>query len=362
MDHFFDNRKSMLFPGLRTLRRAYSPTMLRRLILPLLALAPLFAPAQTPTWDQLKAIYDVKPLNMDLVKTEDRQAAEGNYTTFSFPSEMGDNVSGVFVRPPGKGPFPLVVLIHGLGGNGQAMVDSFGKAFLSKGCAVVAIDAPHSGQRATADDKNMITGLFMRYAMSKNQSDGLGAFMFHDNAAANSKFAVETIEGGVKDLRQAIAWAKAPGHRVDPSKIGVMGMSMGSIEAAILSGVDPDINADLLIIGGDPIAPFLDQVPASDRLIDSGAACSLYLGHSTAHVMMLNGYNDNVMIRSDAQRLFESAPGTTLVFIDTPGDMGHGFGHSISAEGYSFGEEWLAKMIGVPKPEKRSHLEPSRGA
>src|SRR2546423_8274337 len=91
------------------------------------ALAPAFVLAQSPTWDQLKAVYDVRSMNMDSVKTQDRTAAEGTYIDFNFPSDNGDTAYGTFVRPNGKGPFPLVVLLHGLGGNRGFMIDSFAK-------------------------------------------------------------------------------------------------------------------------------------------------------------------------------------------------------------------------------------------
>jgi dienelactone hydrolase len=334
---------------------------MRRAFVPLFVLASAFAPAQAPTWDQLKAVYDVQPMNMDIVKTQDRSAAEGTYTEFNFPSENGDTAYGTFVRPNAKGPFPLVVLIHGVGDSEKSMIDSFAKDFLKQGFAVLAIDAPHNGQRATAQDKKDLQGTFMRFAMSKDQAQGLGEFMFHDDPTHNTKFATDAIEGGVRDIRRALDWVKMPEHRVDSTKIGVMGISMGSMMASILSAVDTRINAAMLVIGGDPIAPFLGQVPADQLLIDSAASPSLFLGHSTAHVLMLNGYNDTVMPRGDQMRLFESAPGVTYMLFDTPGGLANGFGHSIPAEGYAYGEAWLTKMISVAKPATREHAKPLGG-
>jgi dienelactone hydrolase len=337
--------------------------MLRRLVLPLLALAsaftPVFASAQSPTWDQLKAVYDVKPLADSDVKSQDRTASEGTYTEFNFPSENGGTAFGTFVRPNTKGPFPLVILLHGLGGNRKFMIDSFAKAFLAKGFAVMALDAPHHGDRATPDDGKLLQATIMKFAMSKDRAQGLGAFMATD--PTSQKFATDAIEIGVRDIRRAIDWITIPGHRVEAKQIGAMGISMGSIMASILSGVDDRINADMLVIGGDPIAPFIDKVAPDLQLTAAAGASSLFLGHSTAHVLMLNGYNDGVIPRADVQRLYESAPGATLMFFDTPGDTFSGLGHSITAEGYAFGEDWLERMISVPKPDKRTHSRPVGG-
>jgi dienelactone hydrolase len=314
-----------------------------------------FGHADTITWEQLKAMYDVAPLTAAQVHTTERKAIEGTYVEFDFPSESGDRAYGTFVRPNSKGPFPLVVLFHGLAGSGADMISQFAKPFLSKGVAVLALDAPHSGHRATSQDRQDLQSTVMKFAMSKDQALGLGVFMFKENPEKNSKFAAETIQGGVKDARRALDWIKSPEYRVDSSQIGALGISLGSMMASILSGVDARIDADLLVIGGDPIAPFLDQVPAGLKSVSSAVAPSLFLPHSTAHVMMLNGYRDTVIPRADTFRLYESAPGATLVFYDTPGDMGHFFGHSIAPEGYAYGVDWLTKMVAVPKPAERAH-------
>lgn len=335
--------------------------MLRRLFLPALALISAFALGQTPTWDQLKAVYSYEAGNSDSVKTQDRTAAEGSYTEFSFPSENGSTAYGSFARPNGKGPFPLVVLLHGMGGGRKMMMDSLGKGFLAKGFAVMAVDAPHNGDRATDADRKALQETFMKFAMAKDHSQGLGGFMYQDNAAGNTKFVTEAVEGGVRDIRRALDWAIAPGHRVDGTHVGTLGVSMGAIMASILSGVDDRINASALIIGGDPIAPYINKVPADQQPIAAAASPSLYLGHSTAHVLMLNGYNDTVMTRADTLRLFESAPGAMLTFFDTPGDAFSGFGHSIPAEGYAFATDWLGHVMSIPKPATRAHAKPLVG-
>lgn len=335
----------------------------------MLSLLPLFAllsagqapapPATAPAWDQLKAVYDVPAFDTEKVQETDRQAAEGTYTEFNFPSENGSTAYGTFARPTGKGPFPLVVLLHGLGGSRQQMIEPFAKEFLKRGVAVMAIDAPHHGQRGTQQDKNDLGAVAFAFAVSKDQSKGLGAFMAQSGGM--SKLGLEAIEWGLRDTRRALAWALRPEHRVDSSKIGAFGISLGAIMSAILSGVEPRINADLLVLGGDPVLPYIDRVPTDQRLNGAAAAPSLFLGHSTAHVLMLNGYNDTVIPREATDLLYKSAPGSTLAFYDTPGDMGHGFGHSIPLEGYSFGIEWLTRMIAVPKPAARSQAQPAVG-
>jgi len=320
------------------------------------ALFPAFASAQTPTWDQLKAVYTVQPLQDSSVKSQDRTATEGTYTEFSFPSDSGDTAYATFVRPNGAGPFPLIVLLHGLGGNRQEMIKKYSPAFLQAGCAVMALDAPHHGDRATPADRETFQKTIMGFVGRKDRSQGLGEYMAQNDPDGKLYGMLSAaIEGGVRDIRRAMDWITTPGHRVDRSHIGAMGISMGSIMSSILSGVDDRIDADMLVIGGDPVLQTVSAMPADKQLTGWAASCSLYLPHSTAHVLMLNGYNDQVVPRADTYRLYESAPGATLVFYDIPADMGSQFGHGISADGFAFGEQWLVNMVKVPKPATRMH-------
>src|SRR5262249_23529068 len=157
------------------------------------------------------------------------------------------------------------------------------KDFLTKGFAVMAIDAPHHGDRATQADRDFMTSEVLKFAGSKDQSQGLAYFLVHNDPDKNLKFVSDAIEGGVRDVRRAIDFITVSGHRVDAKQIGAFGVSMGSIMASILSGVDDRINADLLVIGGDPVAPFVGQAPAGMEMTMAAGACSSYLPHSTAH-------------------------------------------------------------------------------
>jgi dienelactone hydrolase len=328
----------------------------------LLALCAAFAACsgaqEAPSWDRLKAVYDVAPVVPESVKSIDRQAVEGTYTEFSFPSDNGSTAYGTFARPNGKGPFPLVVLLHGLGDSRERMVQSLGKDLLRMNLAFIALDAPHHGQRGTPEDRQTIQSAIVAFASATNP-EGLGAFIFHSKSAAMRSLVKDAIEGGVRDIRRALDWVKAPEHRVDSTKIGALGVSMGAMMASILSGVDGRIDADALVIGGDPVAGLLKDVTPAEQEVMSPAAPSLFLGHSTAHVLMLNGYHDQIMRRPETLTLYESAPGATLVFFDVESDLASQFGHAIPAEGYGFALEWLSRMVGVPKPATREHAEPA---
>jgi dienelactone hydrolase len=66
---------------------------------------------------------------------------EGEHWTYS----EGDlKFEGVLLKPPGNGPFPAVVISHGLGGNAQGFGRELAKRFLTWGMVCIAPDYTHS--------------------------------------------------------------------------------------------------------------------------------------------------------------------------------------------------------------------------
>jgi dipeptidyl aminopeptidase/acylaminoacyl peptidase len=85
---------------------------------------------------------------------EQLSALEGEGTVRLFYPSSGGNVEAYVVRPRGKGPFPLVILLHGhsLRGRGAEQVLSTAEAFANEVCfAAVAISLPGYGATDVAD-------------------------------------------------------------------------------------------------------------------------------------------------------------------------------------------------------------------
>lgn len=60
----------------------------------------------------------------------------------------------------------------------------------------------------------------------------------------------------IKDILQGIDWM-AIQPMVDPDRLGVVGISLGAITGAIVTGLEPRINASVLILGGGDIVGIL---------------------------------------------------------------------------------------------------------
>jgi len=91
---------------------------------------------------------------VQVVPYEQLSAIEAERTVRLFYPSAGGNVEAYVVRPRGKGPFPLVVLLHGhsLSGRGAEQVLSTAEAFASEVCfASVAISLPGYGATEVAN-------------------------------------------------------------------------------------------------------------------------------------------------------------------------------------------------------------------
>lgn len=66
----------------------------------------------------------------------------------------GKSIAGVLLRPSGDGPFPAVLISHGLGGTGQAMARNRGSEWLRRGYVCIATDYTHAGRQTRVDYGN----------------------------------------------------------------------------------------------------------------------------------------------------------------------------------------------------------------
>ncbi|MFW6162374.1 MAG: alpha/beta hydrolase family protein [Planctomycetota bacterium] len=70
----------------------------------------------------------------------------------------------------------------------------------------------------------------------------------------------EAMEGAVPDIRRAASWLQAR-PEVDPDRLGLLGVSLGAITGALVAGVDPRFNRNVLVIGGGDPATILWHAP-----------------------------------------------------------------------------------------------------
>ena len=154
----------------------------------------------------------------------------------SYASPRGGRVSAYLVVPPGKGPFPAVIYLHGSGEDRTGLVVP--AAWLAaRGAVGLAIDSA-----------------FVK-ATGPAPTDPVKRLERERDLTAQT----------VVDLRRGVdVLASLP--QVDSKRIGFVGYSAGAKIGAILAGVEPRIHAfDLMSGGSAPVDAFVAAAPRSLR-------------------------------------------------------------------------------------------------
>ncbi|MGZ8717195.1 MAG: alpha/beta hydrolase family protein, partial [Gaiellaceae bacterium] len=173
------------------------------------------------------------------LSTEDRGVVDDDYPIavhdVSYVSGE-DTVDAFLSKPPGSARRPAVVYVHGAGSTRDSMI---GPALwlAARGAVTLALTAPSSTASAPA-----VTGALDRLRWQR-------ALEIRDVTA----------------VRRA-ADLLAERDDVDPRRIGFVGWSAGARAGAILAGVEPRLQARVLIsCGTAPVSDFVRAAPAELR-------------------------------------------------------------------------------------------------
>lgn len=271
---------------------------------------PIWAADQPPgslgpeAYGLLKATYGYDagyPLDARSVGTFDQLGV--TWEKLSFTSFHDGLVPGILALPGGEGPFPVVLLLHGLTGNKRQWLDDtfthggeVSAGLLAAGYAVLALDAQYHGDRAVYNDfvdpGEMVfrRGWGMRYANLMTQT--------------------------IVDYRRAIDYLETRDD-IDASRVGILGYSMGGHMTFILGAVEPRVKTVVACV-----------VPDTPGMPMAASQFARDLGGKPLAMMM--GRQDQFYTVEQAQALFDGVPGEqkTLRFFDS----GHSLPEAYAAE------------------------------
>ena len=230
--------------------------------------------------------YD-KGLPLEAIE-EPLRAPDGiTRTHFEITTTHDQRVPGILHTPAGAGPFPLLVMQHGAGSQKEAEYITRPAEYWAEreGWAVLAIDAPHHGERTTV--------AFDRQELFRHP------YRWRDHAVQ-----------AAQDLMRALDYAETR-PELNLERAGYIGFSMGTILGVAFVALDERIKAAVFTIGGSVTLTRLQQfsgqtgeeVALIADLVDSAAYAPLI---APRPVLMINGRTDEVVLPESGQRLFDA--------------------------------------------------------
>ena len=224
------------------------------------------------------------------VVSEQLQGSTDDYDRYRVvirpPGAEAEDIPMLLCLPKsGQAPYPVVILLHGHGGNKEWPVNLFATALAQIEIASLAYDLPDHGERNT----------------------GNGTFWddFNDWERVTAGVTLSVTDGRwVADYLQARS-------DIEASKIACMGYSLGSYIGCILTDVENSIAGLVMNVGGTSVA--------QENYIKETYGMVIWDLHAggyfpTTHAAdinprpawMLNGINDTVILPSDSQALYDA--------------------------------------------------------
>ena len=253
----------------------------------------------------------------------------------TFPSPLitphvnNNTVHCEYFCPTSAGKKPGVIVLHILGGDFD-LARLFCRALASKGVAALFLKMPYYGERRQPDSPMRMVSVDPR----------------------------ETVAGmtqAVLDIRQAAAWLAAQ-DQIDRQQLGIVGISLGGITAALAASIEPRFaKVCLLLAGGDmgevawtsaELAPLRkhwietggskESLFAMLRAVDPVTYAKPVAGRK---ILMLNARHDEVIPRACTDALWHAFGEPEIIWWDA--------GHYTSAR-YLF--DGLAKTVQFFQP------------
>jgi dienelactone hydrolase len=242
--------------------------------------------------------------------------------SFAGPSER---VPSYVLTPPGTGPYPAVIYLHGAGGDRLEMV--YTASWLA-------------GRRAVA--------LTVESPYSPNREIELGP------GVEGLRRERDRTVMGIVELRRAVDLLQSM-PEVDDDRIGFVGYSAGARSGAILAGVEPRIRAFVFMSGGeDTVDEFVALVSPAQRdevrpLLDDTDGVRFIGQASPAKLLFQAGRRDVVVPRDALETLIRAGSEPKEV-------KWYDAGHALNKNAQRDQLEWLSDVLEIEGPPVKGAL------
>lgn len=157
----------------------------------------------------------------------------------STPHPANNTVHCEYFLPRAAGPHSAVIVLHILGGDFD-LARLFARQLAERGVAALFLKMPYYGPR---------------------RAEGVPARMVSDDPRAT----VEGLTQAVLDVRRATALLAAR-PEVDSRRLGIFGISLGGITAALAAGNEPRLGHVCLLLAGGDLGQVAWESPALTRV------------------------------------------------------------------------------------------------
>ena len=260
-------------------------------------------PSSDPALQALLSKYEVKEKEFSWQLKELRQNDKFVLSWLTFPSavqgesEENNTVWAKFWQPkePGR-KRPAALLLHWLGGKFD-LFELIGQRLAEHGIPALMMYMPDYGPRAPKDADR-------REKLMK---------MEMERVLAN-------VRQAVMDARRAADWLAARPD-VDPARVGIVGVSLGSVIGSLAAGVDDRFGRSVFIIGGGDLPAIVlhgskETLPAKRKLEEAGLTveklrelwkdiepCTFAARIRPEEILMINADADEVIPKESTLRL-----------------------------------------------------------
>lgn len=231
-----------------------------------------------------------------------------------------ERVPAFLLLPPGEGPYPAVIYLHGQGGDRLEML--YSASWLAARRAVaLTVESPYSPNRGIELGRG-VQGL----RKERNR----------------------TVQG-VIELRRAVDLLQSL-PQVDDDRIGFVGYSAGARTGAILAGVEPRIKAYVFMSGGeDSVDEFMRLVPPEQQdevrpLLEDTDGLRYVAQASPSKLFFQAGRKDQIVPRDALQTLIKAGTQPKKV-------SWYDAGHNLAVpEAQRDQLEWLSDVLEIEGP------------
>jgi dienelactone hydrolase len=255
---------------------------------------------------------DVHTFDFELSTRLELPSADLDVYPLRFPSPVetevpeNNSVHGDYYRPRGDGPFPAVIVLDILNGDGSVsrMVAT---ALAQKHIAALALQMPYYGERRPKGSRVRMISTDFDHTM-------------------------DAVRQTVLDVRRASAWL-ASRKEVDAKRLGIVGTSLGSFMGSLSAEMEPRLGRVALLLGGGGIVDAFYDNPRAEpfrkswealggtkasltRLVAPADPLTYAANLKERKLLMIAGKQDDIVPPKMAEALWKASGQQKIVWYD----------------------------------------------